>query len=543
MVNPNAMVGALPLLARALGRQMNTEVVIGGTGAYVVQGDKPVIHLPTLPMEDPNVSVLAFGYLGHEAGHIKHTDQSQKGGLTDKPLHRSLYQICEDCRMERLMGEEYPGVRSDLARLVERLVADGDMAACEPGAHPGAVLTSFALHSARFEVLGQQALQACAKADRQALEETFSPGLTVKIRALLSRIRTLTCTRDSVELATALLAVIEEEQTDESQSSPAEPNNPEETQNGESNAPMAEATPEQKQAAQQALEAREENLVGDISEQVAERLSQEAAGAVRREGGGVGVGNADQDVPVDADPSELLRECAGATNALRERLLALLQAQTQSRSRLRSTGTRIKGSRLHRIAAGDPRVFIHRARRQQRDTSVLLLVDRSGSMKDRVGQSTKIELATISALAVAMALDGQSGMKVGVAGFPGRAEAVVPLSGIGDSIRASAGRYAALTADGGTPMAPALWWALDKISAATTSRKVLLVVTDGKPSQHELCRRIIGLAPRLGVEVHGLGVGTESVRDLFAASCVIQSARELPQAVFGMLQQSLTQVA
>ncbi|MBL8269561.1 MAG: hypothetical protein JNL55_24410, partial [Steroidobacter sp.] len=65
------LVGALPFVARAIGRRMNIEIRIGGQQAHTDR--RSYIQLPTLPFEDPEVETLAFGYLEHEAAHIRYT--------------------------------------------------------------------------------------------------------------------------------------------------------------------------------------------------------------------------------------------------------------------------------------------------------------------------------------------------------------------------------------------------------------------------------------------------------------------------------------
>jgi cobaltochelatase CobT len=61
---------ALPIVAAALGRKLGVEVGVGGHDACT---DGLRIQIPDVP-EDPASRDLAWGYLAHEAAHVRYTD-------------------------------------------------------------------------------------------------------------------------------------------------------------------------------------------------------------------------------------------------------------------------------------------------------------------------------------------------------------------------------------------------------------------------------------------------------------------------------------
>ena len=65
------LIHSLPIVASVLGRKYKVKVVIGGDEAKT---DGDVIVLPSLPPDNADAAVLAYGYLDHEAGHVRLSD-------------------------------------------------------------------------------------------------------------------------------------------------------------------------------------------------------------------------------------------------------------------------------------------------------------------------------------------------------------------------------------------------------------------------------------------------------------------------------------
>ena len=68
MKTQNALLGALPIIAKMLGQQLGVEVVIGASQACT---DGKTIYLPSLPADSESLAILANGYIDHEAAHIR----------------------------------------------------------------------------------------------------------------------------------------------------------------------------------------------------------------------------------------------------------------------------------------------------------------------------------------------------------------------------------------------------------------------------------------------------------------------------------------
>ena len=143
-----------------------------------------------------------------------------------------------------------------------------------------------------------------------------------------------------------------------------------------------------------------------------------------------------------------------------------------------------------------------------------------------------------SCYAVAKALEGIKGVNPAVTVFPAisRVSAVFPLVRHGENVSENFG----ITASGGTPLAPALWWVLQTLHAQAEDRKITLILTDGVPDVVPPCNYALRQAERLGVEIYGIGIKSNAVSQLLPQhSRVITTLQELAPAMFEMLQTAL----
>nr|WP_011039823.1 hypothetical protein [Proteus vulgaris]BAB93791.1 cobalamine biosynthesis protein [Proteus vulgaris] len=138
---------SLPIVARALGDQLNIDVTVGGSDAYAsVSNGKALINIPYYKNAD-DLSDALLGFTVHEAAHIRFTEfdlfQPALNGLAgqsvevkdefgslvasgryNKKVLHSLWNIAEDLRIERSMVRIYPGTIRFL-QAVRSFVFDG----------------------------------------------------------------------------------------------------------------------------------------------------------------------------------------------------------------------------------------------------------------------------------------------------------------------------------------------------------------------------------------------------------------------------------
>ena len=290
----NPLLGALPLLAQALGDKYGVKVDIGGDRAWT---DGDTIQLPALPLEDDGkLWVLANGYLDHEAGHVRHSDFTVARGAT--PLHQTISNILEDIRVDARLGERYPGCLSNSRRLDAQLVAEGDYRVPDRLTPiPRQVLQSYLLQRGRALLLESEALTPLADQTEAVFRQVFSPGLATRLSAALYGARDLASTQAAVDLAARLVALLEDEtrapppppprSDTPGQSAPAArpgQGDPGPDRPGPGEQEAAAAAPAAQTAVQQALNATADDLLPDRSRLVADRLTAAATQAPRQNG-------------------------------------------------------------------------------------------------------------------------------------------------------------------------------------------------------------------------------------------------------------------
>jgi nitric oxide reductase activation protein len=586
---------ALPIVAAALGHKLGVAVRVGGADGAKTDGG--VIVLPDLPENDPVLRTVTWGYLAHEAAHVRHTDfAAYARGAEDGPLQAALQNIFEDIRIEQALAVPYPGTRASIAAVLRHLLATGDLSAAAATDHPARVLTGYLLLALRHRVLGQAVLAKEAQKAAASLGQVFDAPFVQQLETLLRAVPTLPNTAAVVALARRVHALL----TDALRA-------PEAPQ-----PPLAVTSRDSREAADEADATRSGNTIAqtdapapgeanDTSPAEADRSNSAAATdgdaapepAVQSEAtDGTAPAQSDHDAPegaaktaairavlsagagdcavdpfraaaallersatdhtvrlpsaddVGADPAlgrDLLARVRAESARLTARLLGLVQASRQDRPRSARHGRRLAPNRLHRVAVGDDRLFLRRQRRVAPDTAVHLLVDLSGSMARGVPVGTQrvsaARVAQESALALALALDAIPGVAVAVTAFPGVAgqEAILArLVRHGQPPRTRAGAFAQLPR-GGTPLAGALWYAAADLLACDAQRRLVLVLTDGRPDDRPGAQRILALCREAGIETIGVGIAID-VGALFPTAVTVHALGELRQALFTLAE-------
>lgn len=526
-----AIQNALPILARAIGRKLDVNVAIGGDAAWT---DGTRIQLPTLPFSEPDVETLAFGYLEHEAAHIRYTEEVEFAS----PLHRSLCNVFEDVRIEDRLGAEYPGFAATLRDLVALLVRDGEFTPPSKDATLAEKLGKYLLFRLRNQVLDQSAVSDYAEIAERVFREAVSPGLATRVGSVIGRAKAMQSTRDASSLAAEVVNLIEEERDalpdPETGPTGKDPDSGAAQQRPDDGASPSPVDAAMHRALSTLLDSDDANLHTDLGDQVGEKLESAAADAVGQAGGlGAGIGNASEPLKSVGDAAEIMATVNAATSALRTRLRGFVEATQRSQRSHRRQGKHFDGRRAVRAMMGDPKVYRTRTPAVAINTAACILLDRSVSMGRRM------DVARSAALASAAALE-ENGVNVCAAAFPGYRAAVDPLTLFHERVPQTAPRFAGVDPNGGTPLLDALFWSVDALLQQSEPRRLLLVVTDGQPSQADACKEAIQRCWAGGIEVMGIGIQVPDISALFPVSRCIAEISELPSSMFELLQVALT---
>ena len=576
------LTNALPIVAAAYGRKFNIPVQVGGTTAST---NGNVIQIPEI-RDDATSKTLAFGYLAHEAGHVRYTDFDLPRHIA--PLGRHLENIIEDIRIEAEIIKAYPGTRTTLDAVIDTLIAEGKMSAVNATDKPVEIMSNGILALARHRYRQQPALANQAKQADRVMRKVLGSRFVHRLQGLMSDIPRLTSTADFIALAAKIVALIEEEASPEAEQSAddSEQDGESQDQSSDSNDQSAENDDQSPENDDQSSENSEQGA--ENSEQGGESQDQ-TAGNQDQSGNSQALSTENPEpstqpkqfdvtpalqAALDATEAELpedlfeavaetLGNCPGysptllpsleqyagdsqqgrlALNRVRvhsakltARLQGLIEAHTLEKSRAARRGRMLSAPHLHRAAVGDSRIFRIKERKVAPNTALHLLVDLSGSMAG--GQDV---IALDAAMALAVALETINGVSRAVSAFPGiygEDEKLIRILSHGDHVAARSGAFVQ-RGRGGTPMTGALWFAAADLLARREERKVIITLTDGAPDDFTSAFKLINQATAVGIQIIGVGIGLDVSR-LFPTAIRINDIADLKTELFRIAEQLL----
>ncbi|EKO3606607.1 VWA domain-containing protein [Vibrio metschnikovii] len=544
---------ALPIVAAAYGEKFGVKVLIQGQDAFT-DGERIVI--PTANPDDPHYQQIAWGYLAHEAAHIRHTNFDMVQKASSKPIRKALLNIIEDVRIENELVKDYPGTRRSISQVIEYMVDTQQM--CVPEQlEPASNLQAWLLFRLRCHFLGQKALTPLYQAVDERVRQLFPAAAMSRLSAMLTAVPSLASTGEVLKLVDAIVAMLEEESRPPQDESDADSGNDiGQDASNDSNNSSDSQTPETDSSAtgdaaetgdsdnsdqadnlRQALEASAAQFEPDTFAQVAEVLSEQAEGHQ-----GVTPLSLPQAEQAMLGDEAILTLSASESAQIRARLRGMVQSSQDNRNHAKRHGLRVATHRLAASQAGESRLFIQRQPRIAPNAAVHLLVDISGSMGKPIGEGNRkyFHVANEAALALAMALEGIPGVVPAVSYFPGIHQEVSIALLPKQSVRHRAACFDQKPR-GCTPMAQAMWFAANSLLAQKQKRKLMIVLTDGDPDDWAATHDIVDRCRRSGFELLGIGIQTRSVEKFFPQSIVINDVKDLKRELFEVTQQLLIQ--
>ncbi|HCB1584450.1 TPA: VWA domain-containing protein [Citrobacter freundii] len=544
---------ALPIVAAAYGEKFGVKVLIQGQDAFT-DGERIVI--PTANPDDPHYQQIAWGYLAHEAAHIRHTNFDMVQKASSKPIRKALLNIIEDVRIENELAKDYPGTRRSISQVIEYMVDTQQMSVPEQ-LEPASNLQAWLLFRLRCHFLGQKALTPLYQAVDERVRQLFPAAAMSRLSAMLTAVPSLASTGEVLKFVDAIVAMLEEESRPPQDESDADNGDDiGQDASNDSNSSSDSQTPEADSSAmvdaaetgdsdnsdqadnlRQALEASAAQFEPDTFAQVAEVLSEQAEGHQ-----GVTPLSLPQAEQAMLGDEAILTLSASESAQIRARLRGMVQSSQDNRNHAKRHGLRVATHRLAASQAGESRLFIQRQPRIAPNAAVHLLVDISGSMGKPIGEGNRkyFHVANEAALALAMALEGIPGVVPAVSYFPGIHQEVSIALLPKQSVRHRAACFDQKPR-GCTPMAQAMWFAANSLLAQKQKRKLMIVLTDGDPDDWAATHDIVDRCRRSGFELLGIGIQTRSVEKFFPQSIVINDVKDLKRELFEVTQQLLIQ--
>ncbi len=541
----STVIGGLRIALQALGAKMGVTLRIEGDQAYT-NGNEIVI--PTLPADDHRAAVLARGYVDHEAAHVRHSDFGRDMGTWGE--------LIEEVYIEKKQCEDYPGCAINLRNLVAILThEDGSFRGTK--SQPVSLLTSWLICRGRADVLGQP-LGGVAKEMETWSRQSFGDPFCDRFAACVARIASCNTLGDCVNLGKEIEALVANPPLPRQQvnkpdsgirNQPADAGNGEEPSGDENCSGNSSGRGAGKPAAAMQTDNLEKLRTADVAKAtqivdlgkiVAQMLGKEHCN-------GETTGQLEE-IPDTVYPSIGAGSGAGdqrriegemgfdgarrKTSRMRSQLAGLLQAVRLQQCNAKRAGHRIDSRSVYRVACQTPDTRLFAARRDKQDdnTAIVLLTDRSGSMNPE-----KMCVALQATFVTAEALELLPGVTCAAGAFPwGRA--LVELKPFGAKPRAG---FFNIGSSGGTPMAEALLWAGMLLTHRPERRKIVIPMTDGSPDDLRKTRKAVERLRSCGIEVYGIGILDNSILTWLKESSVIRQIEELPAALIGLLKEAL----
>lgn len=160
--------------------------------------------------------------------------------------------------------------------------------------------------------------------------------------------------------------------------------------------------------------------------------------------------------------------------------------------------------------------------KKKRSTSIVLLIDKSGSMNTSSGKFSKIELAKESAISVVDVMTDKD--KIGVIAFDAQAEEVVRLQGI-EAKTQIIDQITKVKARGGTNMFPALKIAGDWLSKSDTQLKHIIIISDGQSLQMNESLNLARTMVQQSITISTISISDEADKKAMQEMANISSGR------------------
>lgn len=588
MSKKRTIYSALPIVAAAYGEKFGVKVAIGNDEAYT---DGETIVVPNIPEDYPNMDVV-WGYLAHEAAHVRFTDFGVK---RRQGLHAELSNVLEDCRIERAMMDLFPGTSQTLNEVARYMAKVGHYQHVTDKDAPPSILTGFCLYWLQTKAVGQAVLQPYLDSATTVFDRVFPQGVVIRLNALLHKAAKTKSTAEVTSLVDEIIKMIKEEkeaykfQWDAEQNQKnsdkkslqknvkggdkdhhqrpnangGDPQSKYQNQDdavgksdpkiqGNQNVLNADAdTNAEKTQADGHSDANALKVLQQVLYAGADDLRGNAHDALKAEFNRVAQDKGDSSYmtvrsayETQNNPSagqSLVEEIKSTTAKIRAQLCGLVQASQRMAHRNHRLGKKVNARKLYRLLIGDTRVFLKTEAKKRPNTAIHILVDMSLSMTCKATNGKeRQDIAREATLAISMALEAIPYVNPAVTFFAGnRSQPVFIVVKHGDKVQKRAGRFG-FKATGGTPMAEAIWYAAFELSKTREERKMLMIVTDGQPENASACRSVIDLCERSNIELIGVGVESTAVSEWFQKNIIIDEAASLKRTLFKLMERSLT---
>lgn len=540
-------------LSAVLGRKWGVSIVFGGHPST----NGTVITLPHWDLTNPKLRTALYGLIAHEAGgHVRQTDfnllASKMGSMRRSPLAsewKSIGNILEDIRIEANLLRSYPGAAAYLNAAVDVMLCDPDEDRLPPDAITNYwdLVLNWCLFIFRNECLGQAAISYSADLYEAALLEVLPAKVLTSARNIGHLVAKLGPSKTEYAIvhtySDRLLALFDE-------------NKPSKQQTG-SDCSQGQQDGQSGSDGSQGQQGGQSGFFGSQGQKTPALLSED--GASQEIGdifGELASKGATKDANVqslphvgslDTDPSTPMtrdlvllhaRKAKSMTQSLVAALSPMLCGDAEFSANLK-VGNMISQRRITRaLTDQEPAIFRKMLIEEDQSVAVQILVDRSMSTQGPV-----LDAEIVSAVGIGTALEQFQNVESSISYFPaeqsGNKISNAPfIKRFGQPVTASFAKWP--SAGGGTPLSDAYASAWFNFLHTEKQRKILIVLTDGRPDNADKAAQEKAMLSKLGVEIYGVIISNHPYPGgIFDDSEQISSPAALPRSLSALVRRNI----
>lgn len=547
-----------------------------------------IIWMPNMPLQvGERDKIKLMGDLIHECGHITQTsftvlrDAKLTNSAADQLLH-GIWNAVEDVRMERDTMKDLLGARKYLTGSLAFQTEDGQV---RTGASsPSDAIITYCYCKGAILVNAFMAVKPSYESSKEALTQLITEDGVALVDVLLDAKMPLLRsgkkegTSDSFALAREVVELLkqmsqgqsqqqkqpnqehgesgqdqeqaqaDQDQNQESQQHEGSQNSDDESDDGEQEANGQqgdEDEAESQKMSQGAQAILDDNDVDPSEFSQHDKVREEIIEKAKAEGAAftndIGEKGDESAGGLSDEPSSKIKDdkskyaeiksaISGDIAQLRRRLIPKLESINRSTTKLTEDRGRLDiRAAIRGVVSGDSNPLVYRVKVKQRTIkpAITLLLDRSGSMGTHLMQSA--QEASIALLEVCDA----AAIKVEVIAFDDNIDMLKSFDMPTQKAKAKLG---GVDANGGTDTAKAMYHAGKRLIKRPEGRKIMMVITDGRPASVSYAKSVHDLLKSSGIEVYGLGLGTEAV-NLFCERYTVVNSANLATTVLQALDQ------
>lgn len=540
----NNLVKALPIMVNNYSKLFGVSVRIQGTCAYT---NGKVITIPRLDISAPTKARLAYGYLAHEAAHVRYTDFAllERSDLKNDFFLFTLFNILEDSRIEALISKEYIGVYENLSLLNDYYEKDW-RSFCNTLPTQDSIKVLFCFIQCYVQSYCQKFVSSRKRAAHLYfhLKNRFNAKVLRKIALIAKKCTKAKDSSDVLELCRLIYSLLKQQsnafkdQSLKSQMEVLKENDALLTEYREIEHQKGLAQNE----AQKRLHLEEAKFKLSVKSDPSNITPSKSLSKIVEENCACESTSSREDFGLckevdckngNSNFINTVENTYGIRNALHYHVKSYVEAYAHTSI----VGKKLCPKKAQRVFFGENKIFKNRELQQEFSTSVHILVDVSSSMLTTDGlDKTRADEACSVALSLCLALDGVDGVYTMATYFPGLTTEFEIAKRANERTSFVSARFDQKPR-GSTPLAQGLWYAFEKAYELEANRNIILVITDGIPDSVSNVENAFIYANKNNIEVYGISIRSNHVKGLFKKATVIENASHLQRQVFSLFHE------